>query len=44
MGLGLYNDNKVMVDRFLFEQCAWGPVSSGAGTNIENDGKRYIYA
>ena len=33
-----------MVDRFLFEQCAFSPVSGGAGTNIENDGKRYIYA
>lgn len=44
MGLGLYNDNKVMVDRFLFEQCAFSPVTGVAGTNIENDGKRYIYA
>jgi len=43
MGLGLFNDNKVMVDRFLFEQCAWAPATGIAATNIENDGKRYIY-
>ena len=32
MALGLVNDNKVAVDRFLFEQMAWAPTIGSAGT------------
>lgn len=43
MGLGLVNDNKALVDRYLFEQCAFAPASGISGTCIEDDGVRYIY-
>ncbi len=41
--MSLINDNKVMIDRFLFEQCAFAPVSGIAGTSMADDGVRYIY-
>ena len=39
----LINDNKVLIDRFLFEQCAFAPAVGIAGTCIADDGARFIY-
>jgi hypothetical protein len=44
MALGLVNDNKVAVDRFLFEQMAWAPATGIAGTCLCDDEERFIYA
>lgn len=41
--MSLINDNKVMMDRFLFEQCAFAPALGVAGTCMADDGVRFIY-
>lgn len=41
--MSLINNNKAMIDRYLFEQMAWANATGVAGTNIENDGVRFIY-
>lgn len=38
------NNNMLMVDRPIWEQLSFCPATGIAGTNIENDGERYIYS
>lgn len=38
------NNNKIMLDRPMWEQLSFAPATGIAGTNIENDGERYIYS
>jgi hypothetical protein len=41
--MAIVNNNKVLIDRPMWEQLSYAPVVSAAGTIIEGDGSRFIY-
>lgn len=39
----IVNNNKLMIDRPMWEQLSFAPATGIAGTNFADDGKRFIY-
>jgi len=42
--MAIQNNNKRMLDRPMWEQLSFAPATGIAGTNIVDDGERYIYS
>ena len=41
--MAVINNNKYMLDRPMWEQLTFAPVTGIAGSNIVDDGLRFIY-